>query len=96
MSFSEYQPHTGSASRAVAVNIESGVVFVPVTPDVAAEFNKNPRTIKRWINDPVLGFPTPVRINGRLYIARDALEEWKRARVAASLRVCPRTLCAIA
>ena len=63
----------------------SGAVFVPVTPDVAREFNKNPRTIKRWIADPALGFPRPVKINGRLYIERQALEEWKRARLLASL-----------
>jgi predicted DNA-binding transcriptional regulator AlpA len=75
----------GSAVRAMTVDLQSGLVFVPVTPDVAAEFGKNPRTIKRWIEDERLGFPRPVRINGRLYVDRKALEEWKQARVAASL-----------
>ena len=86
MSLSDAQSNTSSASRAVTVDLTSGQVFVPVTPDVAREFNKNPRTIKRWIADKSLGFPKPVRINRRLYISREALEEWKRARVAASLK----------
>jgi hypothetical protein len=55
--------------------------FIPVTPNVANEFAKNSRTIKRWIADPELGFPVPIRINNRLYVQRSALDDWK-ARMA--------------
>jgi hypothetical protein len=71
--------------RAVAVDFETGQTFVPITPDVSREFKRNPRTIKRWIANSALGFPRPVNINGRLYIARHLLEEWKHARLLASL-----------
>lgn len=83
-----YEPQTTvlGAHRAMTVDVETGDVFVPVTPDVANEFRKNPRTIKRWIADPELGFPTPIRINGRLFVSRRLLEDWKRERVAASIR----------
>lgn len=53
----------------IAVDAGTGDTFAPVTPDVANEFGKNPRTIKRWIENPALGFPRPVRINGRLYVS---------------------------
>ena len=86
MSLSEPQTTATGAHRAMTVDIETGDVFVPVTPDVANEFRKNPRTIKRWIADPELGFPTPIRINGRLFVSRRLLEDWKRERVAASIR----------
>jgi predicted DNA-binding transcriptional regulator AlpA len=85
MSLSNTQPNIERARRAMTFDLTSGQIFVPVTPDVADEFGKNPRTIKRWIEDDRLGFPRPVRINGRLYLDRQALEEWKQARVAASL-----------
>jgi hypothetical protein len=89
MSLSNTQPNIERARRTMTFDLTSGQVFVPVTPDVADEFGKNPRTIKRWIEDDRLGFPRPVRINGRLYLARQALEEWKQARVAASLEIAP-------
>lgn len=68
----------------MTVDVTSGDVWVPVT-DVASEFRKNSRTIKRWIKDPALGFPTPIRINGRLFVSRSSLEAWKRSRVEASI-----------
>jgi hypothetical protein len=75
----------GHVQRALTVDANSGEVWVPVTPDVAGEFNRNPRTIKRWIGDPKIGFPAPIRINGRLYVSRRALEEFKRSLLAAVL-----------
>jgi len=60
--------------RAVTVDVSSGDVLVPVTPNVAAEVNRNPRTIKRWIKDEALNFPKPIRINNRLYVSRNAFE----------------------
>ena len=69
MSLSNTQPNIERARRTMTFDLTSGQIFVPVTPDVADEFGKNPRTIKRWIEDDRLGFPRPVRINGRLYLA---------------------------
>ena len=71
--------------RALTVDATSGETFVPVTPDVAREFKRNPRTIKRWIADPKIGFPTPVRLNNRLYVTRRALEEFKQRLIDAAL-----------
>lgn len=73
------------SSQTVTVDVTSGDVLVPITPNVAAEVSRNPRTIKRWIKDEALGFPRPIRINGRLYVSRRALELWKRERFQASL-----------
>ncbi|MGO9418037.1 helix-turn-helix transcriptional regulator, partial [Roseiarcus sp.] len=73
------------APLTITVDAISGDVLVPVSPDVASEFCKNPRTIKRWIASAGLGFPRPVRINGRLFVSRNALEQWKRSRIEASL-----------
>jgi len=39
------------------------------------------KTLGRWDNDPDLGFPAPVIINGRKYRRRRELEEFERARV---------------
>ena len=85
MSLSDTQMTTASALRAMTVDVNSGEVLVPVTPDVADEFNRNPRTIKRWICDPKIGFPTPIRINNRLYVTRRALEDFKRRLLSAAL-----------
>jgi hypothetical protein len=60
MSLSDTQTAINGALRAMTVDVNSGEVLVPVTPDVADEFNRNPRTIKRWIGDPKIGFPRPI------------------------------------
>jgi hypothetical protein len=85
MSFPQDLVSTTTAPHSVTVEVESGHVLVPVTPNVANEFGKCGRTIKRWIADPKLDFPRPARINGRLYVSRKALEEWKRSRILASV-----------
>ena len=85
MSLSDTQTISGNVQRALTVDANSGDVLVPVTPDVAGEFDRNPRTIKRWIGDPKIGFPAPIRINSRLYVSRRALEEFKRRLLATAL-----------
>jgi hypothetical protein len=70
MSLSDTQT---AISGTLMVDATSGETLVPVTPDVAREFKRNPRTIKRWIADPKIGFPTLVRLNNRLYVTRRAL-----------------------
>lgn len=85
MSLLDTQTVGGDAQRTLTVDAHSGDVLVPVTPNVAGEFNRNPRTIKRWIGDPKIGFPTPIRINNRLYVTRRALEDFKRRLLSAAL-----------
>ena len=70
--------------RAITVDVGSGDILLPL-PSVAAEFDRNRRTLARWIANLALGFRRPARINGRLYVSRRALEEWKRSRISASI-----------
>ena len=72
------------SARAVTAAAETGDALVPL-PAVADEFQRNRRTLTRWLKDEALGFPRPVRLNGRLYVSRAALEAWKRAKIAQSL-----------
>ena len=85
MSLLNVQTPVGGALGAVTIAIASGEQLVPITPDVAREFNRNARTVKRWIADPKIGFPTPIRINNRLYVARSALENFKQRLLSAAL-----------
>jgi predicted DNA-binding transcriptional regulator AlpA len=54
-------------------------------PAIARELGVSSRTVSRWMADPALEFPRPIRLRNRLYFARTALEEWKTARVRASI-----------
>jgi hypothetical protein len=38
-------------------------------------------TLYRWDHDPSLGFPPPIRINGRKYRRLAALCQWERSRL---------------
>jgi hypothetical protein len=51
-------------------------------PEVALRYNVSLRTLSRWDEQLELGFPRPVRINGRKYRRLAQLENWERARVA--------------
>ena len=66
MSAVETQNLTAHPPRMITVDANTGDTLVPVAPDVADEFGKHPRTIKRWARDPKLNFPKLVAINGRL------------------------------
>ncbi len=72
--------NTDLTTRSFTVEVGSGEELVPVTPNVANEVNRNPRTIKRWIVDKASGFPKTIRINNRLYVRRSDFETWKRER----------------
>jgi hypothetical protein len=50
-------------------------------PQVARRYNVVPRTLYRWDAQPALGFPKPLRINGRKYRRIEQLENWERQRV---------------
>lgn len=54
-------------------------------PAIARELGVSSRTVSRWMADPALAFPRPIRLRNRLYFPRPALEEWKTARVRASM-----------
>ncbi|MGO9392573.1 helix-turn-helix transcriptional regulator [Rhodoblastus sp.] len=54
-------------------------------PAIARELGVSSRTVSRWMEDQDLGFPTPIRLRGRLYFLRTALEEWKTLRIRASM-----------
>lgn len=76
---------TGDAEKVEArPNDVTGDTWVPIT-FVAREFGRNRRTLGRWLKDPALGFPSVITLNGRLYVRRAELENWKRARLFASI-----------
>jgi hypothetical protein len=54
-------------------------------PLVAKRYQINPRTLRRWDQDPSLGFPPVIIVNARRYRELAALEEWER-RTAANAR----------
>jgi hypothetical protein len=85
MSALEAQSLSARLPRTLTVDASTGDTLVPVAPDVADEFGKHPRTIKRWARDPKLNFPKLVAINGRLYASRKALEAWKTEMLATAI-----------
>jgi predicted DNA-binding transcriptional regulator AlpA len=54
-------------------------------PAIARELGVSSRTVSRWMADPAIAFPRPIRLRNRLYFARSALEAWKSARIRASI-----------
>jgi hypothetical protein len=44
----------------------------------ARRYNKSYRTIERWGEDPELGFPLEIEINGRFFRKLSELEEFER------------------
>jgi hypothetical protein len=47
---------------------------------VAQRYNVHATTIFRWDRSDGLGFPKPIRINGRKYRDVDSLEAWDQQR----------------
>ena len=47
-------------------------------PQVQREFGITSMTLWRWTNDPLLGFPPPIKIQNRNYRSRRQLEVLKR------------------
>lgn len=50
-------------------------------PEVAGDFHTTTRTIDRWVRDPKMNFPAPIKINTRIYFDADAIERWKVDRI---------------
>jgi predicted DNA-binding transcriptional regulator AlpA len=53
-------------------------------PEVRKRYSRSEMTIWRWDQTPTLGFPKPIRINGRKYRRLSELREWERKQAAAS------------
>jgi hypothetical protein len=49
----------------------------------ARRYHRNPKTIRRWQDDPRVGFPQPTRIRGLIYDDAAALDAWDLARKTA-------------
>jgi predicted DNA-binding transcriptional regulator AlpA len=58
--------------------------FLPAR-EVWAAFGITDRTLDRWLLKTELGFPKPVRINGRRYFKATEVRAWQRARAGAEL-----------
>ena len=85
MSLLDHSNAAAAPPRILTVDASTGDTLVPVAPDVADEFGKCPRTIKRWSRNPKLGFPKLVEINRRLYASRKALDAWKADMLASAI-----------
>lgn len=48
---------------------------------VWTRFGVTDRTLDRWIADPSLKFPEPMRVKGRRYFFLDEIEQWERDQV---------------
>jgi hypothetical protein len=51
-------------------------------PKVAERYRTTSRTVDRWREDPDLGFPQPININGYLYFSEPELIAWERSRAS--------------
>jgi predicted DNA-binding transcriptional regulator AlpA len=50
-------------------------------PTLARELDTTTRSIDRWAADPRMKFPTPLKMNRRVYFFRDEIEAWKLSRL---------------
>jgi hypothetical protein len=55
-------------------------------PRAREEFHVSAMTFYRWSRDSKMQFPPAVKINGRNYRSRLALEEWKQRLLTAALK----------
>jgi predicted DNA-binding transcriptional regulator AlpA len=55
-------------------------------PKVEREFDRTSMSLWRWLRDPKLNFPRPVKIRNRNYWRRADLENFKQRLVDESLR----------
>lgn len=49
-------------------------------PQIQARYSVTKMTVHRWLADPRLGFPRPIKINGRNYWAVSEIDSWDAAR----------------
>ena len=48
------------------------------TRKLCERYDRDPRTLARWIKNPPDGFPSPVMINGRWLWDEDEIEDYER------------------
>jgi hypothetical protein len=46
--------------------------------EIARHFGIHPKSLRRWDERPELGFPPPIRVNGRKYREWNAIREFER------------------
>lgn len=51
-------------------------------PQVLARYNISDMSLHRWLNNPDLNFPAPLKINRRRYFKESDLVAWERARAS--------------
>ena len=54
-------------------------VYLPAAA-VRSRYGVSDMSLWRWLRDPKLGFPRPMRINGRRFWKLLALEAWDKSR----------------
>lgn len=58
-------------------------VLVP-DPEVCKRYSRSKMSLWRWDQDPALGFPKPLYIQGRKYRRLSELREWERKQQTAA------------
>jgi predicted DNA-binding transcriptional regulator AlpA len=53
-------------------------------PEVDRRYSRSAMTRWRWSKDATLGFPVPMKVNGRLLYRLSELEAWERRMAATS------------
>lgn len=51
-------------------------------PQVMARYSISEMTLYRWVNDPKMAFPQPIKINRRRFFLEAELTAWERSRAA--------------
>ena len=49
---------------------------------LCARYNISDKTVDRWLENPALGFPKPMVINGRRLWDENSLTNWERQRAS--------------
>jgi hypothetical protein len=71
------------ATTISAVGTDSNEQLIP-DRKVANRYGRSLMALWRWDQKPELGFPPPIRINGRKYRKLSELVAWERARAQAT------------
>jgi len=53
-------------------------------PEVDRRYKRGPQTRQRWMKDPELGFPKPIKFRNKLYYRKSELEAFDRRVMAAA------------
>jgi hypothetical protein len=67
------------------MSIEEVETLIPAADTAAVGLGVGRRTIGRKLKNPPEGFPTPLRINRRLYFRRSELESYKKKLISEAL-----------